>query len=129
MTESLNAKLSLKELLKDVPPQTLQQLCKDKHLRKIALCLPDWRDAAPFLGLSEVEENIIEDEQKTVLRRRVAVLRKWRQKCGKKATYERLTKTFWEMGNVALADEVTKVLLQSEPDSSEGEDDAPQKTG
>ena len=59
----------------------------------------------------------------------IAVLRKWRQKCGKKATYERLTKAFWEMGNVALADEVTKVLLQSEPDSSEGEDDAPQKTG
>lgn len=129
MTESLNAEPSLKELLKDVAPETLQQLCKDKHLRKIAQCLPDWRDAAPFLGLSEAEENIIEDDHKTALRRRLAVLRKWRQKYEKKATYERLAKAFWEMGNVALADEVAKVLLRSEPDSSEGETDAPQKLG
>jgi len=97
-------------LLKDVAPETLQQLCKDKHLRKIAQCLPDWRDAAPFLGLSGAEENIIEDDHKTALRlrRRIAVLRKWRQKYGKKATYERLAKAFWEMGNVALADEVSQ---------------------
>ena len=121
---------TLKEALKDVPPEVLQQLCKDRHLRKLAQSLPDWRGVAPFLGLSEAEENMIEEEHTPALGRRIAVLRKWREKHGKKATYERLAKVFWDMGNAALADDVAKVLLQSEPDSSEGEPEGfRQKTG
>ena len=112
---------TLKEVLKDVPPEALQQLCKDRHLQKLALSLPDWRGVAPFLGLSEAEENMIEEEHSPALGRRIAVLRKWRQKHGKKATYERLAKVFWDMGNAALANDVAKLLLQNEPDSSEGE--------
>ena len=112
---------TLKEVLKDVPPEALQQLCKDRHLQKLALSLPDWRGVAPFLGLSEAEENMIEEEHSPALGRRIAVLRKWRQKHGKKATYERLAKVFWDMGNAALADDVAKLLLQNEPNSSEGE--------
>ena len=121
---------TLKEALKDVPPEALQQLCKDRHLRKLAQSLPDWRGVAPFLGLSEAEENMIEEEHTSALGRRIAVLRKWREKHGKKATYERLAKVFCDMGNAALADDVAKVLLQSERDSSEGEPEAfSQKTG
>ena len=124
---------TLKEVLKDVPPEALQQLCKDRHLRKLAQSLPDWRGVAPFLGLSEAEENMIEEEHTPALGRRIAVLRKWREKHGKKATYERLAKVFCDMGNAALADDVAKVLLQSEPDSSEASEGEPgafsQKTG
>ena len=73
---------------------------------------------------------MIEEEHTPALGRRIAVLRKWREKHGKKATYERLAKVFCDMGNAALADDVAKVLLQSEPDSSEGEPGAfSQKTG
>ena len=119
--------VSLTLLLKDVAPDALQQLCTDRHLRKLAKSIPDWKDLAPFLDLSEVEEKMIEEEHKTPLRRRIAILRLWRQKKRKKATYKRLAKVFWEMGNASVVDEIAKILSQ-ESDSSEGEPDASQKT-
>lgn len=123
MTVSRQPELTLDEVLKDVPPEALQQLCTDRDLRKLAQSVPDWKDVAAFLGLNEVDEKTIEEENKTSLRRRIAVLRKWREKRGKKATYQRLAKAFFEMGNAALTEDVGKVLTQSESDSSEGEHD------
>jgi len=123
MAVSRQPELTLDEVLKDVPPEALQQLCTDRDLRKLALSVPDWKDVAAFLGLNEVDEKTIEEENKTSLRRRIAVLRKWREKRGKKATYQRLAKAFFEMGNAALIEDVGKVLTQSESDSSEGEHD------
>ena len=115
--------LTLNEVLRGVAPDALQQLCTDRDIRRLAPSVPDWKDAAAFLGLNEVDEKTIEEENKTSLRRRIAVLRKWREKRGKKATYERLAKAFYEMGNVSLAEDVGKILTRSEPDSSEEEAD------
>lgn len=123
MAVSRQPELTLDEVLKDVPPEALQQLCTDRDLRKLAQSVPDWKDVAAFLGLNEVDEKTIEEENKTSLRRRIAVLRKWREKRGKKATYQRLAKAFFEMGNAALTEDVGKVLTQKESDSSEEEDD------
>jgi len=123
MTVSRQPELTLDEVLKDVPPEALQQLCTDRDLRKLAQSVPDWKDVAAFLGLNEVDEKTIEEENKTSLRRRIAVLRKWREKRGKKATYQRLAKAFFEMGNAALTEDVGKVLTQKESDSSEEEHD------
>ena len=123
MTVSRQPELTLDEVLKDVPPEALQQLCTDRDLRKLAQSVPDWKDVAAFLGLNEVDEKTIEEENKTSLRRRIAVLRKWREKRGKKATYQRLAKAFFEMGNAALTEDVGKVLTQNESDSSEEEHD------
>lgn len=123
MAVSRQPELTLDEVLKDVPPEALQQLCIDRDLRKLAQSVPDWKDVAAFLGLNEVDEKTIEEENKTSLRRRIAVLRKWREKRGKKATYQRLAKAFFEMGNAALTEDVGKVLTQNESDSSEEEHD------
>lgn len=123
MAVSRQPELTLDEVLKDVPPEALQQLCTDRDLRKLAQSVPDWKDVAAFLGLNEVDEKTIEEENKTSLRRRIAVLRKWREKRGKKATYQRLAKAFFEMGNAALTEDVGKVLTQNESDSSEEEHD------
>ena len=67
-----------------------KQPCSEEHLAKIATWITDWRAVSPFLGLSEADEIAILESTHSVPARRMAMLRKWKQKRGKKATYMRL---------------------------------------
>ena len=77
------------EVLKDVPPEKLDQLCKDEHLSELALSITDWPSIAPFLGLTGAEESEIKDHA-TTRRQKIEMLRKWQTKKGRKATYRNL---------------------------------------
>ena len=115
------ASLTLSSLLRNVPPEVLQQVVKERHLADLAQMIPGWKELAHRLALSEVEERTIEEENRKSAQRKVAVIRMWRQKNGKRATYKRLMEAFWQMNNVGLVEEVVGLL--------EGEPDAPQRTG
>ena len=52
------------EVLNNVPPEKLDQPCKDEHLCEIALYITDWQSIAPYLGLTEADESEIEDCKK-----------------------------------------------------------------
>ena len=119
---------SLDELTKSVPQQKLNQPCADEHLLEIALSISNWRSIAPFLGVDEVLVDAIETKNpKDLLAQTIAMLRKWREQCGRKATYRKLAKVFWKLQRSDLVAKLAE-LLTSESESSnsgsEEEDDA-----
>ena len=68
--------------------------CSEGHLAKIAKSIPDWRAVSPFLRLTEAEECEILESTHSVPARKMAMLRKWKEKRGAKATYKRLCRVF-----------------------------------
>ena len=117
------ARPSLEELLRGVAPEKLDQLCRDDHLSEIALSLTDWQSMAPFLGLTEGEEREIEEDSRPAKRRKVAMLRRWKEKYGKKATYRKLAKVFWKLERIDLVEELCEILSEcshSDNDASSG---------
>ncbi len=110
---------SLDECLEGVPPGKLGRPCKDVHLCEISLYITNWRAIAPFLGLSKVvEEQIERDEGKTDTQK-IAMLRRWREKFGRKATYRRLATVFWKLERADLIDAICDVLVDSSSSSDE----------
>ena len=108
---------SLDSLLKEIPPATLERPCTNDHFCNLALVITDWKELAPFLGLSEVDENLIEEHSTSPLKRRVQVLRKWKEKCtlrGKTASYKELAKVFWTLGKVDLVEMVAREAAAQE---------------
>ncbi len=115
------SKPPLEELLQDTPRAKLQLPCSDKDLCTLALSIPDWKELLPFLNLKELEKIAIEEEYNSVKRRKVALLRKWRAKYNKKATYESLSEALWKIGRVDLVEEVCSLLTNEAESSAEEE--------
>ena len=113
---------SLEELLKGVPAARLNQPCKDECLCRLALSITKWHSIAPFLGLTDVDEEEISFLYPNELRRQtVAMLRKWKSKHGKKATYKRLARIFRDLAFTNVVEEICELL--NSPDSSDSESD------
>ena len=95
----------------------LNQECSDQHLAKISRSIVDWHEIAPFLELTEPDEIAIRDSTPhSVPAQKMAMLRKWKQKLGTKATYKRLCQAFedCEKGNLV---ELVKQLADSSSSS------------
>ena len=126
--EAMAERQSLDELTKSVPQRKLNQPCADEHLLEIALSISNWRSIAPFLGLDEVFVDSIEIKNpKDLLAQTIAILRKWREQCGRKATYRKLTKVFWKLQRSDLVAKLTELLtseFESSNSGSEEEGDA-----
>ena len=117
----------LDELLQDVPSETLDQPCKDRHLTEIALSIKEWRSIAPSLRLTEVDEKEIRTRYpEELIAQNTAMLRKWREKRGKKATNRKLAEVFWKIGKLNLVEVLCKAM---KGDSSSSESEAESKHG
>ena len=120
------AKPSLEELLEGIDPSRLSQPCKDHHLSEVALHITEWQCIAPFLRLTKVDDKAIRTQfPQELIPQNMAMLRKWREKRGHKATYQELAKVFWKLGKLSLVEEMCKVL-KSECSSSESEGESEQ---
>ena len=87
------------------------QPCSDAHLAQISQWIPDWRELAPFLGLTKVEEqNILGYALTSVPAQRMEMLRTWNEKQGRKATYSRLADAFRLCNKQALVDCLSELL-------------------
>ena len=104
-------KPSLAELLKDVPPEKLDQPCRHNHLCEIALSVTDWQSIAPFLGLTEAEVEEIERDLTTTKAQKTGMLGKWRRKFGREAKYRTLAKVFSKLDRADLVEDLCKLLL------------------
>ena len=109
---------SLDDLLKDVPWEKLDQPCRDDHLCEIALSVTKWKSIAPFLCLTEAEEENIEKDFGENETQKIGMLRKWKKKFGKRATYRKLGQVFWKLGRGDLVEKVRE-LLQTDSSSDE----------
>ena len=95
------------------------QPCSEDHLAVISDAIADWRAVSPFLGLTEAEEIAILESTHSVPARKIAMLRKWKQKHGAKATYKRLCRVFDGCKRADLVDKVKQLLAESNSSSDE----------
>ena len=72
----------------------LNRECSDIHFAEISISIVDWREIAPFLGLTAAEEIVIRDSANSVPSQKIAMLRNWKEKFGTKATYKQLCLAF-----------------------------------
>ena len=100
----------------------LDQPCLDSDLIEISQLINDWREIAPFLGLTETDEqNILEYAPNSVPGQRITMLRTWRQRHGPAATYGRLADSFRQYGRQDLVERLSVLVNRKETSSSTGE--------
>ena len=113
---------SLDELTKSVPQQKLNQPCADEHLLEIALSISKWRSIAPFLGLRDTcVRSIVCENPEDLLAQTIAMLRRWKQQCGERATYRKLAEVFWKLEELGLIDKLAGVLTNNSGSEKEGD--------
>ena len=88
--------------------------CSDAHLIRIASSINDWRAIAPSLGLLPPDETAILGEAPfSVPTQRMAMMRRWRQKLGRRATYAVLCQAFENCERTDLVDLVEQLVTGS----------------
>ena len=101
-----------------------QEQCSEEHLAEISTLISDWRAVSPFLGLTEAEEiAMLGSDPHSVPAQKIAMLRKWKQKRGAKATYERLCRAFTKCERADLVEKVKQLL--TEPSSGSSDEEGP----
>ena len=89
------------------------QPCLEEHLAEIATSITEWREISPFLGLTEAEEHeILGSAPHSVRSQKIAMLRLWKKKKGKAATYSRLCRAFRKSKQIDLEDEMKEILAE-----------------
>ena len=89
------------------------QPCTEEHLAQITIWIADWRALSPFLGLTEAEEIAILESTHSVPARKMAMLRKWKQKKGMTATYNQLCRVFRTCELIDFEDKIEQILAET----------------
>ena len=71
-------------------PELLDTPVSDLHLAQIASNIRNWEEVAPFLGLTDAEEEEIRQDNKEYGVQKRKALQRWREKKGSNATYQEL---------------------------------------
>ena len=106
-------------VMAECPPAKQKKRCSDEHLLVISEKIARWRNIAPYLHLTEAEEvEILESYPQAVPAQRHAMLRKWKQKLGAKATYMELGNVFRSCGRQDLVVKISELLTEDSSSSS-----------
>ena len=89
----------------------LKKPCSDEHITSISFFLTNWQTVAPILGLTEIDEEDVEEEGKETRNKRYKTLRKWKAKNLFKATYRVLVDMFLKLDRADLAEKVCRLLI------------------
>lgn len=89
---------------------TLDCPCTPEHRNDIARQVTNWKALAPFIGLERTDEEEIDDENRSVMSKRIAMLRKWSEKRGKGATYLHLIKGFAQISRRDLIEKLCDIF-------------------
>lgn len=107
----------LHDLLRGVSPSQLTTQCTDEHLADIASKIVTWETLAPYMKISEAEEEVIKHER-TYEEQKLACLQKWRRKYSYEATYQHLIQIFCKAEEVDLGYKVATMMKHVAPISS-----------
>ena len=88
----------------------LNKPCSDEHITSISLFLTNWQTVAPHLGLTETDEEDVEEEGKKT-QDKSKILRRWKNKKSFKSTYRVLVDVFLKLGKANLAEKVCRLLV------------------
>ena len=107
------ASITFEELIAHVgiSADELHKPCSDGHITSISLFLANWQTVAPLLGLTETDEEDVEEEGKNTQDKRYKILRRWKKKNSFKATYRVLVDVFLRLGEADLAEKVCTLLV------------------
>ena len=94
----------------------LHRKCSDNHLATIALSITSWKQLSPFLGLTQQDEDDIQSDNMKNAERKLAMLRRWREKNGDEATYFRLADAFEALKWRNCISELLDLFQQEEVD-------------
>lgn len=89
----------------------LEKQCSDEHITSISLFLANWQTVAPHLGLTETDEEDVNEDAKRTQDKRYRTLRTWKAKNSFKATYKVLVDVFLKIGRADLAEKVCRLLV------------------
>lgn len=84
--------------------------CTPEHRNDIARQITNWKALAPFIGLERTDEEEIDDENRSVMSKRIAMLRIWSEKRGKRATYLHLIKGFAQISRRDLIEKLCDIF-------------------
>ena len=95
----------------DEPACWNQPCLSEEHLAEIATSITEWREISPFLGLTEAKEHEIlrAVPHLTVRSQKIAMLRLWKKKKGKAATFKELCRVFRKCKQPDLEDKMKEV--------------------
>ena len=114
--------MASKGLFDNIDPERLDQPCREKHLAELSDSIPRWEELTPYLDLTDVEVEDIKETNSTPKLRRRALLKEWKQKRGKKATYRKLAKILASHDRRDVAETLCNMVKRSiseEPMESE----------
>ena len=94
-----------------ISPDKLNKPCSDEDIASTSLFLTNWRTVAPLLGLTETDEEDVEEEGKKMQHKRYSTLQRWKNKYLFKATYRVLVDVFLKLSRADLAERVCKLLV------------------
>ena len=96
-------------------PADWYKACSEEHLAEIAVIVEEWREISPFLGITEAEENeILGSAPHSVRSQKIAMLRLWKKKKGRAATYDQLSRVFIKCERLGLEETLKQILEDSE---------------
>ena len=110
---------TMEEVFKNVDLEKLNEPCKDEHLNELALSIKDWPSIAPFLGLTEAEESAIKNDHNKTRKQTIEMLRKWRNKFGRKATYRKLAEALLKLEEAGLVERLCDLIQQPQSITSD----------
>ena len=109
LTPNMSGRVSVQDLKTHtgVTDTQLALQCTDEHLNQLAPKVPNWFTLAVTLGLEEYQRNAIKvNLDLEYLYKTIEVLKVWKKKMGREATYLRLVRGCLEMSNALLAGDV-----------------------
>ena len=88
--------------------------CSDEHLRELSLLIADWRELAPWLDLTTVDEQDIIGfpAPRPLSAQRITMLMTWKQMHGDQATYKRLLDVLTRCGRLDLVNKISELLKE-----------------
>ena len=110
---------NFEDLFDNIDPAILDRPCQEKHLNEISDSIPRWEELTPYLDLTDVEVEDIKETNSIPKLRRRAMLKVWKQKKGKKATYRELAIILASQGRRNVAETLCDMVKGS---SSGGHD-------
>ena len=100
----------LKVLITSTPTDKLQEICSNDCLKKFSKMMGNWKDLAPYLGISESSlEDLAEDYRGNEEEQKFLALLNWKEIDVNSATYERLVECLLTHGHI---DDAKELLLQ-----------------
>ena len=107
------AKVSAEEVANGVglSADELSKPCDDSIIPSLADCFSEWEVIFGSL-LNEIDIDDIDKENATGVKKRIAALRKWRNRNGYKATYKVLVDALLNRGEQYQAENLCKILAE-----------------